>query len=213
MIGSRLWQIAGWTMLHYFWVGAALGAVALLARQSVAVGRGQRALSVCLGQSAAAERRARGNCRRGDAEHCPGCHASTHPWLPKSQAGAWRVLPETGAADRRRQRAGCLAVAPPHVSAAAPDAQASERLLAALNLAAMCLPWLWVCGAPLSFALTTAGLLGAERLRRQSRPLEDARITEMCRQLAASLSISYRVERGRSATALPPRSWWASCVR
>ena len=57
----------------------------------------------------------------------------------------------------------------------------------------MCLPWLWVCGAPLSFALTTAGLLGAERLRRQSRPLEDARITEMCRQLAASLRISYRV--------------------
>ena len=33
MIGFRLWQIAGWTMLHYFWVGAALGAVALLARQ------------------------------------------------------------------------------------------------------------------------------------------------------------------------------------
>ena len=57
----------------------------------------------------------------------------------------------------------------------------------------MCLPWLWVCGAPLSFALTTAGLLGAERLRRQSRPLEDARITEMCRQLAASLRISCRV--------------------
>ena len=26
MIGFRLWQIAGWTMLHYFWVGAALGA-------------------------------------------------------------------------------------------------------------------------------------------------------------------------------------------
>jgi hypothetical protein len=32
MIGFRLWQIAGWTMLHYFWVGAALGTVALLAR-------------------------------------------------------------------------------------------------------------------------------------------------------------------------------------
>ena len=74
-----------------------------------------------------------------------------------------------------------------------PQTPNSERLLAALNLAAMCLPWLWVCGAPLSFALTTAGLLGAERLRRQSRPLEDARITEMCRQLAASLKISYRV--------------------
>ena len=28
MIGFRLWQIMGWTMLHYLWVGAALGAVA-----------------------------------------------------------------------------------------------------------------------------------------------------------------------------------------
>ena len=56
-----------------------------------------------------------------------------------------------------------------------PQPSGSERFRAALNLAAMCLPWLWVCGAPLVFALTTAGLLGAERLRRQSRPLEDAR--------------------------------------
>lgn len=33
MSGFRLWEIAGWTMLHYFWVGAALGVVALLVRQ------------------------------------------------------------------------------------------------------------------------------------------------------------------------------------
>lgn len=35
MNGLRLWQIAGWTMLHYFWVGAALGAVGLLARRQL----------------------------------------------------------------------------------------------------------------------------------------------------------------------------------
>ena len=86
-----------------------------------------------------------------------------------------------------------LPTASPDVAVYAPEPRIGERLLAALGLAAMCLPWLWICGAPLSFALTTAGLLGAERLRRQSRPLEDARITEMCRQLAASLRISCRV--------------------
>ncbi len=32
MITFRLWQIAGWTMLHYFWVGAVLGAAALAVR-------------------------------------------------------------------------------------------------------------------------------------------------------------------------------------
>ena len=35
MIGCRLWQIAGWTMLHYLWVGAALGAVGLLVRRQL----------------------------------------------------------------------------------------------------------------------------------------------------------------------------------
>jgi len=32
MIGYRLWQIAGWTMLHYLWVGAVLGTAAMAAR-------------------------------------------------------------------------------------------------------------------------------------------------------------------------------------
>ncbi len=35
MIGYRLWQIAGWTMLHSLWVGAALGSLALAARQGL----------------------------------------------------------------------------------------------------------------------------------------------------------------------------------
>ena len=49
--------------------------------------------------------------------------------------------------------------------------------------------------SPLAFLLTTAGLVGAERLRRQSRPVEDARIAELCQRLAASLKmkISRRV--------------------
>lgn len=57
-----------------------------------------------------------------------------------------------------------------------PETPMGEQLSAAVHWAVMCLPWFWVFGAPLTFALTTAGLLGAERLRRQSRPLEDARI-------------------------------------
>ena len=54
----------------------------------------------------------------------------------------------------------------------------------------MGLPWLWLIGAPLTFLLTTIGLLGAERLRRQSRLVEDSPIAETCRRLAAALSVS-----------------------
>ena len=49
MIGFRLWQIAGWTMLHYFWVGAALGAAAARDAAQAAVGLGRRALLAALG--------------------------------------------------------------------------------------------------------------------------------------------------------------------
>ena len=32
MIAYRIWQIAGWTMLHYLWVGAVLGVAAIVLR-------------------------------------------------------------------------------------------------------------------------------------------------------------------------------------
>jgi len=80
MIGFRLWQIAGWTMLHYLWLGAALGAVALFPAANLAVDHSERPLYGCLGQSAAVERRARGDCRCSDAERCPRGEMSNH-WL------------------------------------------------------------------------------------------------------------------------------------
>ena len=64
---------------------------------------------------------------------------------------------------------------------------------AVLEAAARYLPWLWIVGAPLVLLLTTAGMVGAERLRRQSRPVEDAKIADLCRRLAASLNLSCRV--------------------
>ncbi len=57
----------------------------------------------------------------------------------------------------------------------------------------MYLPWLWIVGAPLVLLLTTAGMVGAERLRRESRPAADATIAELCRRLADSLRLSRRV--------------------
>ena len=62
-----------------------------------------------------------------------------------------------------------------------------------LEAAALYLPWLWIVGAPLVLLLTTAGMVGAERLRRESRPAADATIAELCRRLADSLRLSRRV--------------------
>src|SRR5208337_769754 len=35
MVEFRIWQIAGWTMLHYLWVGGVLGVIALVLRRGM----------------------------------------------------------------------------------------------------------------------------------------------------------------------------------
>lgn len=186
MIGSRLWQIAGWTMLHYLWVGAALGAVALLLRPALRSATANARYLFALGSLLLLS--------ISPVAIAAVVMQSIAP-LPQAEPRPMDFAGQPEAVSREEARPVSSAHGPwvQAVAAEAPRAQSSERLLAALNLAAMCLPWLWVCGAPLSFLLTTAGLLGAERLRRQSRPLEDPRISDMCRQLAASLRIACRV--------------------
>jgi len=36
MTEFRIWQIAGWTMLHYLWVGGVLGVIAVVGRRGCA---------------------------------------------------------------------------------------------------------------------------------------------------------------------------------
>jgi beta-lactamase regulating signal transducer with metallopeptidase domain len=55
------------------------------------------------------------------------------------------------------------------------------------------LPWVWLCGAPLTFALLAAGLVGSERLRRASTPLTAGPAAELCQRLRVALHISRRV--------------------
>jgi beta-lactamase regulating signal transducer with metallopeptidase domain/5-hydroxyisourate hydrolase-like protein (transthyretin family) len=187
MIGSRLWQVAGWTMLHYFWVGGALGVAALLLRQRLRSAAAGARYLVALGSLLLLSIAPAAVAVVVTQEFAPTALSLPPPVDPPGQGEAMpleQTRPTMPAADSS---------APAAAAVPAPEADGSERLLAALDLAATCLPWLWVFGAPLSFALTTAGLLGAERLRRQSRPLEDARISEMCRRLALSLRISCRV--------------------
>ena len=55
------------------------------------------------------------------------------------------------------------------------------------------LPWLWLAGSPLTFALLACGLIGAERYKRQSRLIESGEIPLLCQRLARALQISRQV--------------------
>ena len=55
------------------------------------------------------------------------------------------------------------------------------------------LPGVWLSGSMATLALVATGLVGVERLRRSSRPLEADAIARRCRALADSLGVARRV--------------------
>ena len=189
MVEFRIWQIAGWTMLHYLWVGGVLGVIALVLRRAVrSAGANLRYLAALscfaiLGMAPLPIAVVVSNCL---------------PPLPRSEPVADRMpmspaLPAEEMPTEPAETLPTLVPSPASTPALASSPQPSGLLRSMLDRAALSLPWLWVFGTPLTFLLTTIGLLGAERLRRQSRLLEDAPITETCRRLATALRISQRV--------------------
>jgi multidrug efflux pump subunit AcrA (membrane-fusion protein) len=72
----------------------------------------------------------------------------------------------------------------------------SDTALHPLAIAARYLPWLWLIGAPAVFLALASGLIGIERLKRQSRVLNGGELAERCRELATSLRIARRVAVG-----------------
>jgi beta-lactamase regulating signal transducer with metallopeptidase domain/Flp pilus assembly protein TadD len=55
------------------------------------------------------------------------------------------------------------------------------------------LPALWLAGAPLTFALLAAGLVGSRHLRRAGTPLVEGPVAEACRRLQRALGVTRRV--------------------
>ncbi|WP_428307163.1 M56 family metallopeptidase [Lacipirellula sp.] len=65
--------------------------------------------------------------------------------------------------------------------------------LSSLAAAIPYLPILWLVGAPLTFTLLAAGLVGSERLRRRATPLVAGPAFDACQRMRTALRISRRV--------------------
>ena len=191
LTGSRPWLVAGWTMLHFLWVGGALGLVAAAGRRTV--------------------RKARPEVRYGFALFCLAALAVAPSAIAVVVAGS---LPARGPShDPAASVVPTLSprhVGPP-VSEAFIDAPDSGAVLArpssitpaggstvgrVLGAAAVVMPWLWLGGAPATFALLATGLAGAERLRRRCIVLADGELVELARRLGAALGIARPVALG-----------------
>ena len=81
MIAYRIWQVAGWTMLHYLWVGGGLGTATLALRWVLRSAAANVRYLAALGGLALDDRRASANRRLRNAR--PGAAAQ------QSVANGW----------------------------------------------------------------------------------------------------------------------------
>lgn len=231
---TALWHLAGWTMLHFLWLGTlvalaagvcrlvvwragpnvryatTLACLMLLATSPVLiafwlVGTASPFDSpsfVAPSAPGPAEGMPTGRVQNhGDpiagysAAPSAAPFSATPTYLPTpvtSTTGPTTALPNP------RQSRGLPDAVGGNASSDVTSVAMSGRTLAAsaadaLQFCVPYLPWVWLVGAPLTFALLATGIIGTRRLRRASRLIVDSPITELLARLAASLRVGRRV--------------------
>jgi beta-lactamase regulating signal transducer with metallopeptidase domain/tetratricopeptide (TPR) repeat protein len=177
-------------MLHLLWVGGVLGLIAVIGRRQLRSARPEVRYAValaCLGGLAISPIAVMACLVESSGQ--PIRSSSTFS-VASSGKLAWQAL---DGLTPPRATASLPAPEPPPVNAR----PALSNIVAAL-------PWLWLCGTPLTFTLLATGLIGAERLRRQSRVVNRGEIDQLCRRWADSLSIGCRVAVGICDRLLAP---------
>jgi beta-lactamase regulating signal transducer with metallopeptidase domain len=193
-VDGRLWLAIGWTMVHFLWVGAAIGlsawAVRSVLRWFGPQVRYVASIVTLLGLAAAPIA-----LFRWQLEQIP-APASESVSLDAASA------PVPMAAPSMTINHGGPPAAPSRPVSAA-DALYAEAN-AWLNVAAEFAPWIWAAGAPVMFVLLGCGMVGAERLRRRSRSLATGEIHELCQRLRGALGISRPVAVAVSQRVIAP---------
>lgn len=201
--GIELWHVAGWTMLHFLWLGtlvALAAGVSRLALRRVSASVRYMAALMFFAMVAAAPF----VIAVWLASQAPSVSAD----LSSAAANVpTQVQPFGQAAPRAGPDMEVPTYSVPLTSAPAREAGGVEdpsgRLVpplaapafaaAMLESSARYLPWLWIVGTPITFALLATGIVGAERLRRSSLAINEGAIADACRRLATSLRITRRV--------------------
>jgi beta-lactamase regulating signal transducer with metallopeptidase domain len=194
--GSRYWIAGGWTMLHFLWIGLAIGVFTLLIRQTLD--------------------RARAEVRHACVLICffalvispvpiyRWVLATTAPVSAGASAGSI-----SGAKDllgRAVAHAGGQANGLPFNEISVSQSKAAPspgrgffgRVTGELDEIAVWLPVVWVSGVPLMLLMFLAGLIGAQRLREQADRLVGKRLVGRLDRLCMVMG----VRRGRVVVAV-----------
>ena len=203
-----LWQIAGWTMLHFLWVGTLIGIFTLLLRmalRSAPIAGRYCTMLLAFALLTASPIVIAAWMATANPPHAAQVSLSLTPRFaggPPYNVGplpspdlideSTAVLPSTPEAPRVPESLGTNAgthAKPPREPAA------KVRIIdpEVINSVAARLPWLWLVGSPLTFAWLAAGLIGAERLRRGARTLQEGPILEAGQRMRSTLHMSRQV--------------------
>jgi Zn-dependent protease with chaperone function len=203
-VDSAAWDVIGWTLLHYVWVGAALGAAAWVLRR--VVGR----LSPTLRYAAAlgmlvllavapgviawqiVERR----------QPAVALAINLPAPMPTEHGAAMAAMlsePPRGAAALPPMATRLPPVAPESTEAFV-TRTAREFLATAVRWA----PAAWLLGMPLTLGLLATGLAGASRLRRGATLLVEGPVWETTVRWSEALRIARRVAVGVSERVVAP---------
>jgi beta-lactamase regulating signal transducer with metallopeptidase domain len=188
-----IWQLAGWTMLHYLWIGAALGLAAFAVRrvcQRLPAHVRYGAALVWLVLLAAAPfgiaayliQASAGPVIEPMASHSSAEHLSSIT-LPRElaeiaiAAAPPGQMPDNSGVQDRFEAAISL----------------SERIEQALQPLVRWLAWIWVLGTPLCMLVVASGLYGAERMRRGAMLVIEGPVAEVFEHARTALSVGRAV--------------------
>ena len=195
--GVELWNIAGWTMLHFLWIGALIGVAAAISRwllRRAAPAVRYTAALACLALLAAApvviatwlyQHAAPSSAAMITSLPTPRIAEQPAPIIELHQPEPTEVVPLASAP--APNLTPLPAVTPTPLPTPAPS------ILAALEIYIPYLPYLWITGAPLTLALLLTGVVGTKRLGRASQTIIDGPIAELLARLTTSLRITRRV--------------------
>ena len=191
-----LWEVLGWTMIHFLWMGSIVLVIAAGLRRVVRKGSAKMryaASLICLAALAGTALVAAAVAVRAVNDGI--VEASVESTAGASQRSASRALAANPGRSSDNAITGRGVIEPLHdrSTPAAPQQEILGRLIPQL---AGVLPWLWLCGTPLVALAFVTGLIGAGRLRRKTQIVAEPELLSRLERLQASLRITRCVALG-----------------
>lgn len=213
---SYLWSLAGWTMIHYLCLGAAVAAAAFLSRWMLRRASANVRYAVALtwltllaalpvviaSWLATNPTPLKGGARGGTAITAGTPMRATLPNTITARQPGEVIELNQPAAQLNSPAVAAASDLPAAASVGSSETEPSPNpslsgrgslFAATFEAVVPYLPWLWIIGTPITFALTATGVFGTRRLRGASRPVADGPIAEILARLTASLRVGRRV--------------------